>query len=119
MKLGSARPSGADEYICFAIWSATEKTPPAMLHRAASLTLVCVSVLPIRNRLSRKFPQRRPQHAQLMVVNRDLHPSGGKEFDSSFELVLIVMRVDPERVHIARSVTYVFETHQSDMFREW
>src|ERR1700691_290337 len=77
------------------------KKPPAMLHRAASLTLVCVSVLPIRNRLSRKFPQRRPQHAQLMVVNRDLHPSGGKEFDSSFELVLIVMRVDPKRVHIA------------------
>src|SRR6266481_3995778 len=87
------------------------KQTAAVRKHTTFFTFCEVQSLPIRNGFSCVTPQGRLENAELMIIDGYSHISYGQKFYCFLKLILIVMRVDPQFLDIARSVSGIFQTH--------
>jgi hypothetical protein len=77
-----------------------------------------IDVLPVRNRFPSELPKGFAKNAKLMIVNGNVHSSRREKFNSRFEFFLVVVRIDPQLLHVPWCIADVFETHECNVLSE-
>src|SRR5882724_7739697 len=88
-----------------------EKTATSFSNNT-SFTNVPVGILPVRYRLTGVLPERSLQYTELEVVNTNIDSKSGEDDNAFFQLFLIVQWIDPQFVHVSRSITNVLHSHK-------